>query len=38
MKEQAIVYGQVNAKRVLLLESSQIIQPPVVSPEQPPTP
>ncbi|MEY2544539.1 MAG: type secretion system secreted protein VgrG [Verrucomicrobiota bacterium] len=38
MNEQAIVYGQVNAKKVLLGEDSQIIPQPVVSPEQPPPP
>jgi hypothetical protein len=38
MNEQAIVYGQVNAKKVLLNEDSQIIPQPVVSPEQPPPP
>jgi len=38
MSGQAIVYGKVNAKKLRLLESSQIIEPPVVSPEQPPTP
>jgi autotransporter-associated beta strand protein len=32
LTDYAIVYGQVNAKKLLLLESSQIIQPPVVSP------
>ena len=38
MSGQAIVYGKVNAKKLRLLESSQIIEPPVVSPEQPPAP
>jgi hypothetical protein len=38
MNEQAIVYGQVNAKKIVLGEDSQIIPQPVVSPEQPPPP
>src|ERR1700736_6689475 len=36
MTDQARVYGQVNAKKLQLLEHSRIIEPPVVSPEQPP--
>jgi hypothetical protein len=36
MTDQAIVHGQVHAKKLLLLGSSRIIEP-VVSPEQPPS-
>jgi autotransporter-associated beta strand protein len=38
MTDSAIVNGQVNAKKLLLLERSRIVEPPVVSPEQPPAP
>jgi len=38
MSDNALVTGQVWAKKVTLLDSSRIIEPPVVSPEQPPIP
>jgi hypothetical protein len=38
LRNQAIVWGEVHAARLILDDSSKVIQPPVISPEQPPAP
>jgi hypothetical protein len=34
--DQGTVYGEVNAKKIVLRDDGKIVRPPVVSPEQPP--